>query len=68
MSEVKHDIEENLAQVNTIILMRIYDVLSVLLASVDPAGYDALMQLHEAGHFVTPELSVAGETQDAVPE
>lgn len=68
MPEINHDIEEAPDIVNTIILWRIYDVLSVLLAAVDPAGYETTMMLHEAGHFVTPDPSIAAESNDAIPE
>lgn len=54
MPEVSHDVAEDPALVNTIILWRIYDVLSVLLSNINPKDWESVMKAHEAGIFITP--------------
>jgi hypothetical protein len=61
---IKHDIEDNAEVVNTILLWRIYDVLSLLLLHADPVDWERLMQAHAHGAFITPQISMTVGTED----
>ena len=48
-------IEDNLGVVNTITLMRIYDVLMGIYSNMNPDEADAMVKMHEQGIFATPD-------------
>lgn len=50
--------------VNTILLYRIYDVLSVMLSNVNPQDWEAVMKAHEQGLFVTPLPAISAQPED----
>lgn len=52
--DTPENIEANLSLVNTVTLMRIYDVLLGMYSNINPEEADALVKLHEAGDFAGP--------------
>lgn len=55
----EHQVEGNEGVVDTILLYRIYDVLSVMLSNLNPTDWETVMKAHEAGMFVTPLPSIS---------
>lgn len=55
---------ENIHLVNYIQSRRIYDALLVLIDHFDSEAADSLVAAHEAGHFVSPEPSIAAEGEE----
>jgi hypothetical protein len=56
MSDVyKHEIDEReTALINTILLWRIYDALTILISVHSPEAARRMAELHEAGEFIGP--------------
>jgi hypothetical protein len=66
MSEPTEYIDENLPMVQVILLMRIYDLLWVTLATQDPDTASKIAEVHESGQFVGPNPSIAGPSDSDV--
>jgi hypothetical protein len=54
---VKEEINKEPEVVNSILLWRIYDVMSLLLANINSTDWQTIMKLHEQGGFMTPQPS-----------
>lgn len=57
-------IDDDLAMVQTITLMRIYDVLFLLLKHADEEDWEKLMIMHQSGEFAGPDPAYVGVKDD----
>lgn len=68
MAEFSHNIDEEAAFVNTILLWRIYDALILLLTLQSREQALSLTALHESGEFLGPNPSYRPGPFNAVAE
>jgi hypothetical protein len=62
MEELKHEVEDNLALVNYVVSMRIYDVLIAVLRNLNPNEAEALVEAHSRGILLAPPPSYVVES------
>lgn len=56
-SEQPENLEDNLPMVNYIMLHRIYDLLTVIAAKLDPESTAKMVEYHDAGYLLGPAPS-----------